>query len=61
MLFFWTFFSSKNADNYQCFHKNIKPFQEMFLERQINVSEWFLKDHVTDYLRAVEIQFYHQE
>ncbi len=40
MLFFWTFYSSKNPEN------NF-TIDEMFLEYQISILEWFLKDHMT--------------
>ncbi len=43
MLFFWTVFKSKNPENNVSFF----PEKKNFLEQQIIILEWFLKDHVT--------------
>ncbi len=46
MRFFWTFFSSKNAENYQCFHKNIKQhncFKRCFLSTKSMCQNDFWK------------------
>ncbi len=52
MLFFWTFYSSKNPEKKKFSQKsstvfNIDNNKETFLELQISILEWFLKDHVT--------------
>ncbi len=56
MLFFWTFYLSKNPEKnmYQGFHKNIKQYncfqhwwQNNCFLHQISILEWILKDRVT--------------
>ncbi len=41
MLFFWTFYSSKKPEKFNII------IIIVFLQQQIRILEWFLKDHVT--------------
>ncbi len=45
MLFFWTFYSSKNPEKiYLAVFNN---YNKYFFEQQIRILERFMKDHVT--------------
>ncbi len=43
---------------YHSFHKNIKQHSilNLFLEHQIRILEWFLKDHVTQRVKGSRVE-----
>ncbi len=47
MLFFSTFYKSKDTEKVSRFKKNKEHYSKKYFERLISKLKWFLKDHVT--------------